>query len=112
ETPPPAAPAHAGSGTGKRVVLIDNEDSFVHTLADYFRQTGAEVATYRHGLPLDRVLAAKPDLVVHSPGPGRPEEFGVPALVRALADAGVPQFGVCLGLQGMVEAFGGSLDIL
>ncbi len=112
EKPVPAAAAYAATGSGKRVVLIDNEDSFVHTLADYFRQTGAEVATYRHGLPLDRLLAAKPDLVVHSPGPGRPAEFGVPALIRALADAGVPQFGVCLGLQGMVEAFGGSLDIL
>jgi anthranilate synthase len=93
-------------------VLIDNEDSFVHTLGDYFRQTGAEVSTYRHGLPLDRLLALKPDLVVHSPGPGRPAEFGVPALVQALAASGVPQFGVCLGLQGMVEAFGGSLDVL
>jgi anthranilate synthase len=99
-------------GRGRRVVLIDNEDSFVHTLADYFRQTGAEVATYRHGLPLERLLAARPDLVVHSPGPGRPEEFGVPELVRKLAAAGVPQFGVCLGLQGMVEAFGGALDVL
>jgi anthranilate synthase len=99
-------------GLGKRVLLIDNEDSFVHTLADYFRQTGAEVATYRHGLPFERLLAARPDLVVHSPGPGRPDEFGVPELVRKLAAAGVPQFGVCLGLQGMVEAFGGALDVL
>ena len=112
-----AAPAAAATprpqpGHGKRVVLIDNEDSFVHTLADYFRQTGATVATYRHGLPFERLLIAAPDLVVHSPGPGRPEEFGVPELVRRLAAAGIPQFGVCLGLQGMVEAFGGALDVL
>jgi anthranilate synthase len=108
----PAAVSRAMPGAGRRVVLIDNEDSFVHTLADYFRQTGAEVATYRHGLPLKRLLAARPDLVVHSPGPGRPEEFGVPALVRALEAEGIPQFGVCLGLQGIVEAFGGSLAVL
>jgi anthranilate synthase len=107
-----AAAAAPGPGAGKRVVLIDNEDSFVHTLADYVRQTGAEVVTYRHGLPLARLLAERPDLVLHSPGPGRPEQFGVPQLVRDLAAAGVPQFGVCLGLQGMVEAFGGSLDVL
>jgi anthranilate synthase len=100
------------SGQGRRIVLIDNEDSFVHTLADYFRQTGAEVVTYRHGLALDRLLAVHPDLVVHSPGPGFPKQFGVPDLVRALAGAGVPQFGVCLGLQGMVEAFGGSLEVM
>jgi anthranilate synthase len=99
-------------GAGKRVLLIDNEDSFVHTLADYFRQTGAEVSTYRHGLALERLLAARPDLVVHSPGPGRPDEFGLPELVRKLAAKAVPQFGVCLGLQGMVEAFGGALDVL
>jgi anthranilate synthase len=109
---PVAAPARDLPGTGKRVLLIDNEDSFVHTLADYFRQTGAEVVTYRHGLSAAKLAAARPDLVVHSPGPGRPEEFGVPALVRALAASGIPQFGVCLGLQGMVEAFGGALDVL
>jgi anthranilate synthase len=112
----PAAPvvvaAQPQPGAGKRVVLIDNEDSFVHTLADYFRQTGAEVSTYRHGLAFDRLLAARPDLVVHSPGPGRPDEFGLPDLVRRLAAAGIPQFGVCLGLQGMVEAFGGALEVL
>ena len=109
---PAAAPTRAQPGRGKRVVLIDNEDSFVHTLADYLRQTGAEVTTYRHGLPFERLRAARPDLVVHSPGPGRPEEFGVPDLVKKLATAGIPQFGVCLGLQGMVEAFGGALDVL
>jgi anthranilate synthase len=99
-------------GQGRSIVLVDNEDSFVHTLADYFRQTGANVVTYRHSVAMEKLLAAPPDLVVHSPGPGRPVDFGVPKLVLALADAGVPQFGVCLGLQGMVEAFGGSLDVL
>ena len=108
----PAVVTAAQPGTGRRVLLIDNEDSFVHTLADYFRQTGATVETYRHGLPFERLLAAKPDLVVHSPGPGRPEEFGVPDLVRRLAASDIAQFGVCLGLQGMVEAFGGALDVL
>ena len=95
-----------------KIVMIDNEDSFVHTLADYFRQTGASVRTYRAGVSLDRLKAEKPDLVVHSPGPGRPEQFGVPALVRALAKERIPQFGVCLGLQGIVEAFGGTLNVL
>jgi anthranilate synthase len=95
-----------------RLLLIDNEDSFIHILADYFRQTGAEVTTYRHGLDYARILEMEPDLVVHSPGPGRPEDFGVPGLVRALADSGIPQFGVCLGLQGIVEAFGGRLSLL
>jgi anthranilate synthase len=104
----PAADAFAG----RRLVMVDNEDSFVHTLADYFRQTGAAVATFRHDSPaLLEALAAAPDLVIHSPGPGRPEDFAVPALIRRLADQGVPQFGICLGLQGMVEAFGGELAV-
>jgi anthranilate synthase len=103
---------NAQPGSGRRVVLIDNRDSFVHNLADYFRQTGAEVVTYRYTIPLERLLALQPDLVLHSPGPGRPADTGVPALVRALAKANVPQFGVCLGLQGTVEAFGGALGQL
>jgi anthranilate synthase len=107
-----ASRSDASPGAGRRVIMIDNEDSFVHTLADYFRQTGADVVTHRWGLPLEELLAARPDLVVHSPGPGRPADFGVPALVRALAEAGVPQFGVCLGLQGAAEAFGGKLALL
>jgi anthranilate synthase len=113
---PPAAAAvkanAAAIGAGVKIVLIDNEDSFVHTLADYFRQTGADVATYRHGLAPAQILAMKPDLVVHSPGPGTPQQFGVPALVKALAAHDVAQFGVCLGLQGTVEAFGGTLSVL
>jgi anthranilate synthase len=107
-----AATAAVRPGAGRRVVLIDNEDSFVHTLADYVRQTGAEVRTFRHGLSPDAIAALEPDLVLHSPGPARPADFGVPDLVRGLAALGLPQFGVCLGLQGMVEAFGGDLDVL
>lgn len=112
--PAPAAKSNAAAavGAGLKVVLVDNEDSFVHTLADYFRQTGADVSTYRHGLGAAAILAMKPDLVIHSPGPGTPSQFGVPALVRELAKADVAQFGVCLGLQGTVEAFGGALDVL
>jgi anthranilate synthase len=113
---PPQAASNADTrerlGTGRRIVLIDNEDSFVHTLADYFRQTGAEVTTYRHGMTADAIAAMSPHLVVHSPGPGTPAQFGVPKLVYALAERGTAQFGVCLGLQGTVEAFGGTLAVL
>lgn len=100
------------SGTGKTVILIDNEDSFVQTLADYIRQTGAEALTYRHGQSLETLLNHRPHLIVHSPGPGVPSQFGVPSLIKQLAAAGVPQFGICLGLQGMFEAFDGKLDYL
>ena len=110
----PAAALARGNrpGAGATIIMIDNEDSFVHTLADYFRQTGAEVRTYRWGVPVTKIAAEAPDLVVHSPGPGRPSRFDVPELVRALARDGVAQFGVCLGLQGIAEAFGGKLAVL
>jgi anthranilate synthase len=99
-------------GAGLRMLLVDNDDCFIHTLANYARQTGAEVVTYRWGFPLDLVDSVDPDLVLISPGPGRPADFGVPELVRYLARRGTPTLGVCLGLQGIVEAFGGELGVL
>jgi anthranilate synthase len=53
-----------------------------------------------------------PDLILISPGPGRPADFGVPDVVKTAVRLGVPLFGVCLGLQGIVEAFGGELGVL
>ena len=99
-------------GDGRRVVMVDHEDSFVHTLAGYFRRTGAEVTTYRSGFPRSRIADERPDLVLLSPGPGRPEDFGVGETIGATLAAGIPLFGVCLGLQGIVEYYGGRLSVL
>jgi anthranilate synthase len=110
-----AAPAPARKerpGAGVRMLLVDNDDCFVQTLANYARQTGAEVTTYRAGFPPELIEKLQPHLILISPGPGRPEEFGVPDLVRHAVRLGVPVFGVCLGLQGIVEAFGGELGVL
>ena len=104
--------AGAQVGEGVRLLLVDNDDCFIHTLANYARQTGAEVVTYRAGFPLELIERIAPSIILASPGPGRPEEFGVPDLVRYAARNGIPVFGVCLGLQGMVEAFGGTLGVL
>ena len=95
-----------------KVLLIDYEDSFVHTLANYIRQTGATVTTLRHGFAESVLDEEDPDLVVLSPGPGRPHDFGVPDTVKACVRHQLPIFGVCLGLQGIVEAFGGELGVL
>ena len=99
-------------GHSKHVLLIDYEDSFVHTLANYLRQTGATVTTLRHGFAESVLDEEDPDLVVLSPGPGRPHDFGVPEMVKACVRRQLPIFGVCLGLQGIVEAFGGELGVL
>lgn len=96
----------------RRILLIDHEDSFVHTLANYIRQTGATVKTLRHGFPESVLDAERPDLVVLSPGPGRPSDFRVSETIEACVKRNIPIFGVCLGLQSIVEAFGGELGIL
>jgi anthranilate synthase len=112
----PSAPAvyrpRVEEGRGVRLLLVDNDDCFIHTLANYARQTGAEVITYRHGFPLEVIGKLAPSLILMSPGPGRPSDFGVPELIRYAARLEAPVFGVCLGLQGMVEAFGGELGVL
>ena len=100
------------AGQGVKLLLIDNDDCFIHTLANYARQTGAEVSTYRAGLPPELIKEIAPHLILISPGPKRPADFGVPELVKYAAHAGIPVFGVCLGLQGIVEAFGGELGVL
>ncbi|MEU7887702.1 anthranilate synthase component I [Microbispora bryophytorum] len=99
-------------GEGHRVLLVDHEDSFVNTLADYFRQQGASVVTLRHGFPLEKLDEIAPTLVVLSPGPGWPSDFGCSALIDALYARRFPVFGVCLGLQAMVEQAGGTLELL
>jgi anthranilate synthase len=99
-------------GDGVKLLLVDNADCFIHTLANYARQTGAEVVTYRAGFPLELMEQINPTLVLISPGPGHPRDFGVPDVVLRAANLGIPVFGVCLGLQGTVEAFGGELGVL
>jgi anthranilate synthase len=101
------------AGEGRRVLLVDHEDSFVHTLANYLRTTGAEVATMRPDLARAELRrGVTPDLVVLSPGPGRPADFAMSETLALLVERRLPVFGVCLGLQGIVEYFGGALDVL
>ena len=96
-------------GEGVSILLVDHEDSFVHTLANYFRQTGARVTTVRAPVD-DRVFdQLSPDLVVLSPGPGSPKDFDCAATIKKIRARELPVFGVCLGLQALAESFGGSL---
>lgn len=96
-------------GIGVKILLVDHEDSFVHTLANYFRQTGAEVRTVRSPVPDSVFETYQPDLVVLSPGPGMPSDFDCKATIRKARERDLPIFGVCLGLQALTEAYGGNL---
>lgn len=99
-------------GLGKKVLLVDHQDSFVHTLANYLRQTGAEVTTVRHELVKQYLDETDFDLVFLSPGPGSPKDFKLNETIALAIKKKIPIFGVCLGLQGLVEYFGGDLDVL
>jgi len=100
------------AGNNLHVLMVDHEDSFVNTLADYFRQTGAHVTTMRYGFDERDIQRLRPDLVVLSPGPGNPSDFDVSRTISMALALDLPIFGVCLGLQGIVEFFGGSLKLL
>lgn len=95
------------------VLLVDNYDSFTWNLAQVFLGLGASLDVVRADDPaLGAKLRARPDRVVISPGPGRPEEAG--AALRAVREAplaGIPTLGVCLGLQCAVVAFGGQVAL-
>ena len=96
----------------KKVLFVDNQDSFVHTLANYVRQTGVEVITLRSGFDDKHFDEIRPDLVFISPGPRTPKQMGVPELVGRAVERNLPIFGVCLGHQGIAEYFGAELGVL
>jgi anthranilate synthase/aminodeoxychorismate synthase-like glutamine amidotransferase len=96
-----------------RVLVLDNRDSFVFNLVDEFRRQDAEVSTVRSNMSLadwQRCLTRfSPDLVVLSPGPGRPEEAGM--MVPWLrTEPELPILGVCLGHQALAIAAGGRVE--
>jgi anthranilate synthase len=95
--------------TRPRALMVDHRDSFVHNLAHYFREAGVDLITLRPEAARAELRQHKPDLLILSPGPGRPEDFQMNETLSCAQEFGVPVFGVCLGLQGMVEYFGGSL---
>lgn len=109
---PLSAVAPDATGSGKKVLLVDHDDSFVHMLADYFRQVGAQVTVVRYVHGLKMLAENSYDLLVLSPGPGRPEDFKIKDTIDAALAKKLPIFGVCLGVQAMGEYFGGTLGQL
>jgi len=99
-------------GAGLAAIMIDHQDSFVHSLTAYFRQCGVSVTTLRPEAARTFIKGATPDLVILSPGPGRPSDFALAETIDLACAKQLPIFGVCLGLQGLVEYFGGSLGLL
>lgn len=94
--------------TAWRVAVVDNRDSFVHTLAGYVRDLGAETVLYTADDPgLPGRIVREVDAILISPGPGHPDDAGTSVdVVRAASAVGIPVLGVCLGHQAIATAFG------
>ena len=94
-----------------RVLFIDNFDSFTYNLVDEFEKRDCEVEVYRNNVPIPKIrqICAKfePSLIVISPGPSTPKSAGnIIPLIKEFSGK-IPIFGVCLGEQAVIEAFGG-----
>ena len=93
-----------------RLLLIDNYDSFTYNLVQAFLVLGADVLVHRNDrIGVADAQALAPTHLCISPGPGTPRDAGVSMdMIRAFAGR-IPVFGVCLGHQSIVEAFGGEV---
>ena len=81
------------------ILVIDNYDSFTYNLVQILSTFDGDVRVVRNdALTVDAVLAAKPDRLVVSPGPGRPEDAGISCELIRRNDR-IPLLGVCLGHQ-------------
>ena len=90
------------------IVLLDNQDSFVYNLVDAL--AGYDTVVYRNTVSADTVLAADPELIVLSPGPGYPADAGCMMEVIERAQGRTPILGICLGYQALIEHFGGRVE--
>ncbi|NQV33363.1 MAG: aminodeoxychorismate/anthranilate synthase component II [Phycisphaeraceae bacterium] len=99
--------------TQRKVLFIDNFDSFTYNLVDDFCKRQCDAKVYRADTALDSLKAIAeayhPDLVVISPGPGTPQTAGVTLSAIDFFKDKYPIFGVCLGHQSIVEYFGGTI---
>ncbi|MGA0893034.1 MAG: anthranilate synthase component II [Ilumatobacteraceae bacterium] len=94
-----------------KVLVIDSYDSFVYNLVQYLGELGAQPDVVRNDqLTVAEALDRSPDLMLLSPGPGRPEDAGIICdAITAFAERGIPVFGVCLGHQAIGHVFGAAV---
>lgn len=92
------------------IILIDNYDSFTYNLYQYVGEINPDIEVYRNDrIAIEEVKAKKPTHIIISPGPGFPAAAGISVgIVRELGKS-IPTLGVCLGHQGIGEAFGGKV---
>lgn len=97
----------------RKILFIDNFDSFTYNLVDEFRKQKCNVDVYRNNVPLayidEVVCKTKPEIIVLSPGPSSPKDAGNCMDIVRTYGKKIPILGVCLGHQVIIEAFGGEV---
>jgi len=89
------------------ILMIDNYDSFTYNLVQYLGEMGQRLEVYRNDkITISKIKKLKPDHIVISPGPGRPEDAGISKDVIKEFAGKIPILGVCLGHQCIGEVFG------
>ena len=92
------------------LLMIDNYDSFTYNLVQYFGELGEEILVYRNDkISIAEIEALAPERIVVSPGPCTPNEAGISLDLIAHFKGKLPLLGVCLGHQGIGQAFGGRI---
>ena len=90
--------------------MIDNYDSFTYNLVQYLGELGKEIKVFRNDkISIEKIKKLKPEKIVISPGPGRPEDAGVSCEVIKAFAGKIPILGVCLGHQAIGFVYGGRI---
>ncbi len=93
-----------------KILVIDNYDSFTYNLVHFLGEEGAQSQVVRNDkISLEQIAAMAPAAIVLSPGPCTPDQAGICLDLVKRFDGQVPIFGVCLGLQSIAQALGGSV---
>ncbi|KPC77542.1 anthranilate synthase component II [Thermoactinomyces vulgaris] len=92
------------------ILMIDNYDSFTYNLVQYLGELGKELEVVRNDeIDVEEIKKRNPEVIVLSPGPGRPEDAGICLEVVRRYAGQIPILGVCLGHQTIAQAFGGNV---
>ncbi len=89
------------------ILLIDNYDSFSYNLYQYIGEISSDIKVIRNDeMTVEEIRALRPDCIILSPGPGRPEDAGIIVEAAGILGKEIPILGVCLGHQAICAAFG------
>lgn len=92
------------------ILMIDNYDSFTYNLVQYLGALGEDIKVFRNDkITVGKIKKLKPQKIVISPGPGRPEDAGISCEVIKEFSGKIPILGVCLGHQAIGYVYGGKI---